>query len=78
MVIENGATLYINSIDTSWLRIVADGESAYSILVSGSLKIDSVKVSSWNPNTNNYGLTDDSDRNGQDVTIDTPRPYYNN
>jgi mannuronan 5-epimerase len=75
IIIEEGATLYINSTDTSWLRIVADGETAYPILVSGTLKIDSVKVTSWNPNTNNYGLTDDSDRNGRDVAIGTPRPY---
>jgi mannuronan 5-epimerase len=75
MVIEEGATLYINSTDTSWLRIVADGETSHPILVSGSLKIDSARVTSWNPNTNNYGLTDDSDRNGEDTTIGTPRPY---
>lgn len=75
VVIEEGATLYINSTDTSWLRIVADGETAHPILVSGSLKIDSVKVTSWNPNTNDYGLSDDSDRNGEDTTIGTPRPY---
>lgn len=75
VVIEEGATLYINSTDTSWLRIVADGETAHPILVSGSLKIDSVKVTSWNPNTNDYGLSDDSDRNGEDITIGTPRPY---
>src|SRR5215204_3853393 len=75
IIVEEGATLYINSTDTSWLRIVADGEIAYPILVSGSLKIDSIKVTSWNPNTNNYGLTDDSDRNGRDVAIGTPRPY---
>jgi hypothetical protein len=56
MVIENDATLFINSTDTSWLKIAADGETAHSIIVSGSLKIDSVKVTSWNPNTNNYGL----------------------
>jgi parallel beta-helix repeat protein len=75
MIIEEGATLYINSTDTSWLKIVADGETAHPTLVSGSLKIDSAKVTSWNPNTNNYGLTDDSDRNGEDTTIGTPRPY---
>ena len=34
-----------------------------------------MKVTSWNPNTNHYGLTDDSDRNGRDVAIGTPRPY---
>ncbi|HEU4446087.1 MAG TPA: right-handed parallel beta-helix repeat-containing protein [Nitrososphaeraceae archaeon] len=75
IVIEEGATLYVNSTDTSWLKIVADGETAYPIQVSGSLKIDSVKITSWNPNTNDYGLTDDSDRNGEDTTIGTPRPY---
>jgi mannuronan 5-epimerase len=75
MVIEQGATLYVNSTDTLWLKIAADGETAYPILVSGSLKIDSVKITSWNPETNNYALTDDSDRNGRDVTIGTPRPY---
>ena len=74
MVIEQGATLYINSTDTSWLKIAADGETAYSILVSGSLKIDSVKITSWNPNTNNYALSDDSDRNGEDTTIVLPDP----
>src|SRR5215211_8388799 len=75
IIIEQGATLYINSTDTSWLKINADGHTAYSILVSGSLKIDSVKVTSWNPNTNDYALTNDSDRNGRDVQIGTPRPY---
>jgi poly(beta-D-mannuronate) C5 epimerase len=39
------------------------------------LKIDSAKVTSWNPNTNNYTTSQDSDRNGQDVSIGTPRPY---
>ena len=54
IIIEQDATLYINSTDTSWLKINADRETAYPILVSGSLKIDSVKISSWNPNTNDY------------------------
>src|SRR5215216_2840544 len=75
IIIEQGATLYINSTDTSWLKIAADGETAYPILVSGSLKIDSVKVTSCNANTNDYALTDNSDRNGRDVQIGTPRPY---
>jgi poly(beta-D-mannuronate) C5 epimerase len=75
IVIEEGATFYINSTDTSWLKINADGETAYPILVSGSLKIDSVTVTSWNPNTNDYALTEDSHRNGEDTQIGTPRPY---
>jgi mannuronan 5-epimerase len=75
ITVAENATLYINSTDTSWLKIIADGESAHPITVSGNLKIDSVKVTSWNPNTNNYTTSQDSGRNGQDVSIGTPRPY---
>jgi mannuronan 5-epimerase len=75
IIIEQGATLYINPTDTSWMKIAANGQTAYSILVSGSLKIDSVKVTSWNPNTNDYALTNDSHREGIDVEVGTPRPY---
>jgi poly(beta-D-mannuronate) C5 epimerase len=75
ITVAQNATLYINSTDTSWLKILADGETAHPILVSGSLKIDSAKVTSWNPNTNNYTTSQDSDRNGQSVNIGTPRPY---
>ena len=70
------AILYINSSDTSWLKILADGETAYPILISGSLKIDSTKISSSDVlNTNNYTPSPDSHRNGEDVHIGTPRPY---
>jgi mannuronan 5-epimerase len=69
------AILYINSTDTSWLKIAADEETAHLIHILGSLKIDSVKITSWNPNTNDYATTEDSDRNGKDTTIGTPRPY---
>jgi parallel beta-helix repeat protein len=75
ITVAQNATLYINSTDTSWLKILADGEITHPILVSGSLKIDSAKVTSWNPNTNNYTTSQDSDRNGQSVNIGTPRPY---
>jgi hypothetical protein len=53
ITVAENPILYINSSDTSWLKILADGETAYPIYVSGALKIDSVKISSWNPNTNN-------------------------
>jgi parallel beta-helix repeat protein len=75
ITVAQNATLHISSTDTSWLKILADGETAHPILVSGSLKIDSAKVTSWNPNTNNYTTSQDSDRNGEDVSIGTPRPY---
>jgi mannuronan 5-epimerase len=75
IVISQGATLYINSTDTSWLKIAADGQTAHLIHILGSLKIDSVKVTSWNPNTNDYATSEDSHRDGKDVTVGTPRPY---
>jgi mannuronan 5-epimerase len=75
ITIAENAILYINSSDTSWLKILADEETAYPIYVSGSLKIDSVRISSWNHNINNYTSSLDSHRNGEDVQLGTPRPY---
>jgi mannuronan 5-epimerase len=78
IVIDKGATLYINSTDTKWLKIIADGKTAYPIQVFGSLKVDSVKITSWNPKTNDYALTPDSERHGTKGTkihVGTPRPY---
>jgi mannuronan 5-epimerase len=76
ITVAQNAILYINSSDTSWLKILAEGETAYRILISGSLKIDSAKISSWNPNTNNYTSSPDSHRNGEDVHIGTPETLY--
>jgi poly(beta-D-mannuronate) C5 epimerase len=72
------AILYINSTDTSWLKVLAaaDGkEAAHLIHILGGLKIDSIKLTSWNPNTNDYARTEDSHRDGKDVTVGAPRPY---
>ncbi len=61
LVVSEGATLYINSSDVSWLKIEApgindleDGKNANGLVVFGSLKIDSVKITSWNQSTRNY------------------------
>jgi mannuronan 5-epimerase len=67
IVVAEDAALYINSTDTSWLKIVADREIAYGIRVFGGLKIDSVKITSWNLETNSYAATN------EDGTI--PRPF---
>jgi mannuronan 5-epimerase len=67
IVVAEDATLYISPIDTSWLKIVSDGEIAYGIHVLGGLKIDSVKITSWNLETNSYTIT------SEDGTI--PRPF---
>lgn len=75
VTVAENSTLYVNSTDTLWLKIVADGKTAYPIQVLGGLKIDSTKISSWDPNTNNYTSSRDSHRDGKDVHIGTPRPY---
>lgn len=75
VTVAENSILYVNSTDTLWLKIVADGETAYPIQVLGGLKIDSAKISSWDPNTNNYMSSRDSHRDGKDVQIGTPRPY---
>ena len=55
---KKGSTLTIDSKDTTWLKIIADEKTlAYVIHIKGSLKIDSVKVTSWNPQTNNYAMS---------------------
>jgi parallel beta-helix repeat protein len=68
LVIAKGATLHIDSTDTKWLKIGSSGATsdapssvpANSIDVHGSLKIDSIKITSWNPATNNYAITNGS------------------
>ncbi|MGN6628245.1 MAG: right-handed parallel beta-helix repeat-containing protein [Candidatus Nitrosocosmicus sp.] len=67
--IQRGATLYINSTDTDWLKIISDGNITNEIHVFGSLKVDSSKITSWNPNTNNYGNTNGSRQTIQDKLV---------
>ena len=83
LVIAKGATFHIDSTDTKWLKIsskvtrgagVAKIAPAYIIDVHGSLKIDSVKITSWDPTTNYYTITNGS-RTGSGVFIfGAPRP----
>ena len=61
ITINKGATLTIDPTDTTWLKIIADGRTlAYGIHVLGSLKIDSVQLTSWNPETNYYAMSNGS------------------
>jgi mannuronan 5-epimerase len=71
IIVAKDATLYINSTDTNWLKIISDGNTEYAIEVYGGLKIDSVKITSWNPQTNDYAITDD----GDDEKRQIPRPF---
>ncbi|HET7147150.1 MAG TPA: right-handed parallel beta-helix repeat-containing protein [Candidatus Nitrosopolaris sp.] len=82
LMISKGATFHIDSTDTKWLRINSKVDRsggpkigpAYIIDIFGSLKIDSVKITSWDPTTNYYARTNGS-RTGTDVFIlGAPRP----
>jgi mannuronan 5-epimerase len=81
ITIEKDSKLYINSTDVRWLKMIGDGANAHAIRVHGSLMVDSVKISSWNPETNDYlklraekkipsGLTEDKSEIAK-----MPRPY---
>ena len=54
IVVGEGSTFYINSTDTKWLKIAPDLNTPNGINVYGALKIDSVKITSWDPGKDDY------------------------
>src|SRR5438094_3548955 len=62
LVIAKEATLHINSNDTKWLKISSTGLASIpnSIDVHGTLKIDSIRITSWDPVIGNYAITNGS------------------
>ncbi len=61
IVVEKGSTFMINSSDAKWLKILAgdkngdgDRDNVNSITVFGNLIIDSVKITSWDPENNDF------------------------
>jgi parallel beta-helix repeat protein len=65
LVIGSNSSFTIDSTDTKWLKIYSDGKEAYSIKVFGNMKIDSVKITSWDTEEDDYYYTtkgDSSDR----------------
>jgi parallel beta-helix repeat protein len=92
MVVAKGASFSIDSTDTKWLKISSERTTnaaspiPYNIDVHGSLKIDSVKVTSWDPTTHNYAITNGSREavppgtkgataNGYIIHFGAPRPF---
>ncbi len=78
LVVAKGGVLHIDSTDTKWLKInsrVAEGSGpAYSIVIHGSLRIDSIKLTGWDQVKNTYPLSNGS-RTGRGAYIyGTPRP----
>ena len=49
LIVAKWATFSINSTDTKWLKIYFTQKTAYHIDIYGSVNIDSVKITSWNP-----------------------------
>ncbi|MGA9743107.1 MAG: right-handed parallel beta-helix repeat-containing protein [Nitrososphaeraceae archaeon] len=59
LTIADGSDFNVNSTDTKWLKINSTTSAdAYHIDVIGNMKVDSVKISSWNTTSNNYTATD--------------------
>lgn len=52
--VEKDATLDINSEHVDWIKIIPGKDNPNAISVDGSLKIDSVKITSWDKQTNDY------------------------
>jgi poly(beta-D-mannuronate) C5 epimerase len=84
LFIAKGSTFFINSTDTSWVKIISPNRvidnssitnsnvttTPYRIDVYGSLKINLVKITSWNPENSNYALT-----NGTVTNPGIARPF---
>ena len=76
IIIEKGTTLILDPQDTKWLKILAYGNVAYGIHIYGSLVIDSIKLTSWNPSTNNYAQSYGSrETSGKITHPGAPRPF---
>lgn len=92
LVVGKGAAFSIDSTDTKWLKISSEvvnpsiSTHPYSIDVHGTLNIDSVKITSWDPKTNYYSITNGSREavapgtkgatsNGYIIHFGAPRPF---
>ncbi len=73
--VENNALLDINSNDVTWLKIIPTNKSPNAIEVNGNLKVDSVKITSWNPKTNDYVKFSKKAKEDASIYTMIPRPY---
>ena len=54
--IADGASLFINSTDTTWLKISSSSSRPHSIVAYGNLIIDGTRISSWNETGDREGV----------------------
>ena len=73
--VEENVLLDINSNDVTWLKIIPTKKSPNAITVEGILKVDSVKITSWNPETNDYVKFSEEAKEDQSLYTNIPRPY---
>ena len=73
--VEKNATLNIDSNDVTWLKIVPSKNTPNAIKVDGSLKVDSVKITSWNSQTNDYVYFSDAVKDDELQYTKELRPY---
>ena len=73
--VEKDALLNINSNDVTWLKIIPTKKSPNAIIIEGILKVDSVKITSWNPKTNDYVKFSEKAKEDQSLYTTKPRPY---
>jgi mannuronan 5-epimerase len=73
--VEENALLDINSNDVTWLKIIPTNKSPNAIEVDGSLKVDSVKITSWNPKINDYVKFSEKAKEDASIYTMIPRPY---
>ncbi|HET8793881.1 MAG TPA: PQQ-dependent sugar dehydrogenase, partial [Nitrososphaeraceae archaeon] len=73
--IEEDALLDINSNDVTWLKIIPTEKSPNAITVEGVLKIDSVKITSWDQEANDYVKFPEEAKEDQSLYSIIPRPY---
>ncbi|MGD1837004.1 MAG: right-handed parallel beta-helix repeat-containing protein [Nitrososphaeraceae archaeon] len=73
--VEKDTVFDINSNDITWLKIVPSKKSPNAIKVDGSLKVDSVKITSWNPETNDYFYFSDAVKYDKSQYKKEIRPY---
>ncbi len=80
LLIARDAVFHIDPTDTKWLKINSKAirslakTSAYYIDIHGSMRIDSVKITSWDPTTNYYAITNGSRTGIGQFIFGAPRP----
>jgi parallel beta-helix repeat protein len=80
LLIARGAVFHMDPTDANWLKINSKAirslakTSAYYIDIHGNMRVDSVKITSWDPTTNYYAITNGSRTGIGQFIFGAPRP----